>query len=549
VLTRAASLYEDNFGELFAILTREAGKALPDAVAELREAVDFLRYYAARGQEVSQPPRGVVGCISPWNFPLAIFSGQIAAALAAGNAVVAKPAEATSLIAVRAVELMYDAGVPRDALQLLPGTGAEVGAALAAHPQVQMMCFTGSTATAQAIHRGMADTQPPDAPLIAETGGLNAMIVDSTALPEQAVRDVIMSAFRSAGQRCSALRMLYVQDDVAPTFLKMLQGAMDELSLGNPWLVETDIGPVIDETAKAGIMAHIEAARSEGRMLHQTPGPSQGSFVPPTLIEVAGISALKREVFGPVLHVARFKAAELEHVVEAINATGFGLTFGIHSRIDDRVDVVTRRVRAGNIYVNRNQIGAIVGSQPFGGEGMSGTGPKAGGPKYVARFTRAERVRLPLEDGALIAAEAAQARIAQTPQVLRQPISTVDLPGPTGESNRLTTYPRGTVLCLGPTLDAARAQAGRARDHGATPIIIAPGASTEEGIDGVLDAVVFWAEDEALRRARQALARRAGPLIPLISTRDFGEMLQLERHICIDTTAAGGNARLLAEAM
>ncbi|RME18654.1 MAG: bifunctional proline dehydrogenase/L-glutamate gamma-semialdehyde dehydrogenase PutA, partial [Alphaproteobacteria bacterium] len=315
VLNRAADLYEEDFGTLFSLLAAEAGKTLPDAVAELREAVDFLRYYAAGAGGLSAPARGVFACISPWNFPLAIFTGQIAAALAAGNGVLAKPAETTPAIAAWGIGKLHAAGVPADVLQLLPGHGREIGAALTSDPRVKGVAFTGSTATARHIQRAMAEGCLPGTPLIAETGGLNAMIVDSTALPEQAVRDVITSAFRSAGQRCSALRCLYVQEDIAPDFREMLIGAMNELEIGDPWHLSTDVGPVITEAAKADIEGHVAAARGEGRLLHRLKAPDTGSFVAPALIEVRGISDLTREVFGPVLHIATFPAAELERVI------------------------------------------------------------------------------------------------------------------------------------------------------------------------------------------------------------------------------------------
>ena len=382
VLLRAADMLESHYGEIFALLSREAGKGLPDCVAELREAVDFLRYYAQ--QATNTPPAGIFTCISPWNFPLAIFCGQVSAALAAGNAVLAKPAEQTPLIAFLAVTLLHDAGVPRHALQLLPG-GGEVGAALTSDKRINGVAFTGSTATALRIRSAMAEHCDPGAILIAETGGLNAMIVDSTALPEQAVQSVVESAFQSAGQRCSALRCLYIQEDIAEDVIEMLEGAMDALVMGNPWDISTDVGPVIDETAQKGIAEHIETARAEGRIIAELTAPTVGTFIAPTMIRVNGIADLEREIFGPVLHIATFKATELDKVIDAINATGYGLTFGLHTRIDDRVQHVSERIEAGNIYVNRNQIGAIVGSQPFGGEGLSGTGPKAGGPNYLPR--------------------------------------------------------------------------------------------------------------------------------------------------------------------
>ncbi|MFT5869151.1 MAG: RHH-type proline utilization regulon transcriptional repressor/proline dehydrogenase [Paracoccaceae bacterium] len=547
ILSRAADLYEQAFGEFFAVLVREAGKTPMDAIAELREAVDFLRYYAARGLELTAPPRGLITCISPWNFPLAIFTGQIAAALAAGNSVLAKPAEPTAITAAIGVRLLHQAGVPADALQLLPGLGSVVGAALTSDIRINAVCFTGSTATAQTINRSMAQHLAPTAPLLAETGGLNAMIVDSTALPEQAIRDVVVSAFQSSGQRCSALRMLYLQEDIAPAFLEMLSGVMDELRLGDPWDLRTDIGPVITSDARNGINAHILKAKVQGRLIKQLPVPSNGIFVGPAVIKVDGIADLESEVFGPVLHVATYKGRALDDVVAAINATGYGLTFGMHSRIDDRVEQVTQQMNAGNIYINRNQIGAIVGSQPFGGEGLSGTGPKAGGPLYVARFTRPDRVT---HDADVVCAQTIgqiQAEITAA-QRLQTCLSTTSLPGPTGESNRLSIYGRGVVLCLGPTPEAAQAQAQIAHAQACVPILV-PGLQADvlSQLSG-FDAVVLWAKDAALRPIRQSLAERPGRLIQVFAEQDLAERCVIERHICIDTTAAGGNASLLAEA-
>ncbi|GAA3869359.1 bifunctional proline dehydrogenase/L-glutamate gamma-semialdehyde dehydrogenase PutA [Celeribacter arenosi] len=558
VLNKAADLYEENFGELFAVLTREAGKTPRDAVAELREAVDFLRYYAARATELTAPPCGVFTCISPWNFPLAIFTGQISAALAAGNGVLAKPAESTSIVASLAVELLHRAGVPTASLQLVVGTGSQVGAQLTSNPRIDGVCFTGSTATAMSINRAMAANLSPTAPLIAETGGINAMIVDSTALPEQAIRDIVTSAFQSAGQRCSALRMLYVQDDVAKPFLEMLFGAMDELVLGDPWSLQTDVGPVIDEAARATILDHIDAARDSGRILKVCDAlPERGSFVAPTVIKVDGIADLKHEIFGPVLHVATFGSEELDDVVDAINATGYGLTFGMHSRIDDRIEQVTSRLQVGNQYINRNQIGAIVGSQPFGGEGLSGTGPKAGGPSYIHRFTKTERTVVPVTDGP-IAKEADVARLLASAEPAGVRLSSASLPGPTGESNRLSEYGRGTVLCLGPTREGALEQMRIAQENGCAAVCVAPELSPQEGVSGVIDAaalttlegfdlVVSDATDEALRPLREALAAREGKIIPLASGTNLAALCRIERHICVDTTAAGGNASLLAQ--
>ncbi|WP_170436555.1 bifunctional proline dehydrogenase/L-glutamate gamma-semialdehyde dehydrogenase PutA [Ruegeria arenilitoris] len=535
ILNAAADLYEANYGELFALLAREAGKSLPDAVAELREAVDFLRYYAANIPEGA--PAGTFTCISPWNFPLAIFTGQISAALAVGNAVLAKPAPQTPLIAHRAVQLLHQAGVPRDALQLLPG-GPAVGAALTSDARVSGVAFTGSTATALKIRAAMAEHMRPGTPLIAETGGLNAMIVDSTALPEQAVQSIIESAFQSAGQRCSALRCLYLQDDIADDVLTMLKGAMDALSVGDPWLLSTDCGPVIDEQARQGIADHVAKARTEGRVLKELALPPEGIFVAPTLIEVPGINALEREIFGPVLHVARFKSHEIDQVIADINATGYGLTFGLHTRIDDRVQHVTEAIHAGSIYVNRNQIGAIVGSQPFGGEGLSGTGPKAGGPNYLARFCAPDRQ--------VVAAE--WSAPADLPAPIEQPAAptTRSMPGPTGESNRLTEFPRAPFLCLGPGPEASKAQADAILALGGTAIQTEGALDLHrlENLPGI-SGVLWWGDADTARQIERHLARRGGPILPLIPGLPDRSRVMAERHVCVDTTAAGGNAALL----
>ncbi|MEO9780684.1 MAG: bifunctional proline dehydrogenase/L-glutamate gamma-semialdehyde dehydrogenase PutA [Sedimentitalea sp.] len=536
ILNAAADLYEANFGEIFALLTREAGKSLLDGVAELREAVDFLRYYAENIP--ASEPAGTFTCISPWNFPLAIFTGQIAAALATGNAVLAKPAEQTPLIGYLAVTLLHNAGVPASALQLLPGSGM-VGAALTSDPRVDGVAFTGSTATAMKIRSAMADNLAPGAPLIAETGGLNAMIVDSTALPEQAVQSIVESAFQSAGQRCSALRCLYVQEDVADDLLTMLKGAMDALSLGDPWLLSTDSGPVIDDLAFQGISAHIDAARNEGRVIKELRAPAGGTFVAPTMISIDGISDLEREIFGPVLHVVRFRSGDLDKVIADINATGYGLTFGLHTRIDDRVQHVTEAIHAGNIYVNRNQIGAIVGSQPFGGEGLSGTGPKAGGPNYMPRFCAPDRQET-ASDWDKAAGELPAPTGGQT-----QPPARI-LPGPTGESNRLSMLPREPLLCMGPGAEAADAQMQAVLDLGGIAVRcdgrIDPDTLTSMiGLGGVL----WWGDADTARAIEQALARRDGAIIPLIPGKPDIARVMGERHVCVDTTAAGGNAALL----
>jgi RHH-type proline utilization regulon transcriptional repressor/proline dehydrogenase/delta 1-pyrroline-5-carboxylate dehydrogenase len=541
VLNRAADRMEADFGRIFALLAREAGKTLSDAVAELREAVDFLRYYAAGAANLQNPARGIFACISPWNFPLAIFCGQIGAALAAGNAVLAKPAEQTPLIACLAVDHLLAAGVPATALQFLPGDG-QIGAALTRAPRVSGVAFTGSTETAQAIRRAMADHLDPTAPLIAETGGLNAMLVDSTALPEQAVRDILASSFQSAGQRCSALRCLYVQEDVFKTVTGMLFGAMDDLALGDPWHLATDIGPVIDADAQAGISAYVDAARAEGRVLKELSAPGQGTFIAPTVVSVKGIQDIPREIFGPVLHVATFKAGDIDAVIDGINATGYGLTFGLHSRIDDRVQRIVDRLHVGNAYVNRNQIGAVVGSQPFGGEGLSGTGPKAGGPHYLARFTVAPDPGATPDETTTTAADAKRTLSAPWPAADPQ---VLDLPGPTGESNRLGLTPRAPLLCLGPGRATAIQQAEAVRKLGGRAVE-APGLAPEAlaslaGFSGAL----WWGDNAQGRAYAQTLAARSGPILPLIAAPDTGHVCQ-ERHLCIDTTASGGNAQLLA---
>ncbi len=400
-LRRAAKLLERDRPRLMAILAREAGKTLDDGVAEVREAVDFLRYYADEAETLcasrilpgptgeanrwSVRGRGVFLTIAPWNFPLAIFLGQTAAALAVGNAVVAKPAPQTPAIAAAAVALLHEAGIPEDVLILAPG-GPEVGAALVSDPHVAGVAFTGSTATAKAINRALAERDGPIVPLIAETGGINAMIADATALPEQVADDVVMSAFRSAGQRCSACRILYVQEDVADRMIEMISGAADTLRLGDPMDPATDIGPIIDEDALGRLRDHI----ADRRVTFAGEAP-EGCFMAPTIVELDRSETLDREVFGPVLHVKRYAASKLDTVLAEIEATGYGLTFGLHSRIDATIARVTAAIGAGNVYVNRNQIGAIVGSQPFGGRGQSGTGPKAGGPLYLPRFAE-ERV-------------------------------------------------------------------------------------------------------------------------------------------------------------
>ncbi|MGP6088904.1 bifunctional proline dehydrogenase/L-glutamate gamma-semialdehyde dehydrogenase PutA [Antarctobacter jejuensis] len=603
VLRRLADLYEDNIAELTSITTREAGKTILDGIAEVREAVDFLRYYANEAERLDEEepgsPRGVFVCISPWNFPLAIFTGQIAAALAVGNAVLAKPAEQTPMIATRAVQMMREAGLPEAALQLLPGDGPTVGGPLTSDPRIAGVCFTGSTEVAMIIHKALAQNAGPDAVLIAETGGLNAMIVDSTALPEQAVRDILISSFQSAGQRCSALRVLYVQEDVHDKLMHMLSGALDALVIGDPWRTDVDVSPVIDADAQADIMGYIAAHKTAGSLVKTLPAPSEGTYVTPAIVKVGGIADMEREIFGPVLHVTTFKAKDIDKVVDDINARQYGLTFGLHTRIDDRVEQIIERIQVGNCYVNRNQIGAIVGSQPFGGEGLSGTGPKAGGPLYLTRFRRVGKVEsheapagdalapdaldkaLASIDARNWAARSDRVHVLRTALsrksgVVRKALtetaaldmSPQSLPGPTGESNRLRMYPRGNVLCLGPTPEIALAQAVQALGAGCGVVVAAPGAAEAikeltaagapiKALDGTVSAdtlqtvkdiavVSAAGKSEWTRGLRIALSQRDGAIVPLVTETVAPERYVIERHLCIDTTAAGGNASLLA---
>ncbi|HEX2794179.1 MAG TPA: bifunctional proline dehydrogenase/L-glutamate gamma-semialdehyde dehydrogenase PutA [Croceicoccus sp.] len=526
-LDRAADMMEADMPRFMALAMREAGKSAANAVAEVREAVDFLRYYAvqARAALSGAVPIGPVVCISPWNFPLAIFTGQVAAALVAGNPVLAKPAEETPLIAAEAVRLLHAAGIPDAVLQFVPGAG-DIGAALVAAREVQGVMFTGSTEVARLIQRELATRLSADGgpiPLIAETGGQNAMIVDSSALAEQVTADVIASAFDSAGQRCSALRVLCLQDDIADRQLAMLRGALHELVIGNPDRLATEIGPVITAEARDNIEAHVAAMQAAGCRVERLALPAEttrGTFVAPTLIEIDRIDRLQREVFGPVLHVVRFARNDLARTVAAINATGYGLTFGLHTRLDDTVREVTAAVRVGNIYVNRNAIGAVVGVQPFGGRGLSGTGPKAGGPLYLTRLVRGG-CGVPL------------------------PGAPVELPGPVGERNTYALHPRGAVLVVPASEEGFAAQLEAVAEAGCTPTVL------REGDD--LPAVNRWAAVLVERPTPDLLTRIAamdGP-IPLVqSPGSDGSYCRAwlceEVSTSVNTTAAGGNASLMA---
>ncbi len=562
-LRRTAQMLEQNMQPLLGLIVREAGKSLNNAIAEVREAVDFLRYYALQIERDfsndTHRPLGPVVCISPWNFPLAIFLGQVSAALAAGNTVLAKPAEQTPLIAAQAVALLHAAGVPRGAVQLLPGRGETVGAALTADARVRGVMFTGSTDVARMIARTLAerlDDAGHPVPLIAETGGQNAMVVDSSALAEQVVFDVLASAFDSAGQRCSALRVLCLQEEIADRMLDMLRGALYELSVGNPDRLTTDVGPVIDADAQNALARYVEKKRAEGHRVEQVSLPAacrHGTFVSPTIIELDSIEALEHEVFGPVLHIVRFSRSALAQLIDSINATGYGLTFGVHSRIDETIAQVTQKIHAGNLYVNRNVIGAVVGVQPFGGEGLSGTGPKAGGPLYLLRLLSKRPAGLPRIDGLAGA----------------QPWS-VTLPGPTGETNTWSLVPRGTVLCVAATREGAQAQWQVVQQSGnralfvETPVIqeflrTIPDAAATTVADAELDhaqydAVLFEGDSDALLHLNRRIAARPGALISVqgLTSEDLArgqtyviERLLAERSLSVNTAAAGGNASLM----
>jgi RHH-type proline utilization regulon transcriptional repressor/proline dehydrogenase/delta 1-pyrroline-5-carboxylate dehydrogenase len=604
-LERAATLLEERMPLLLGLVVRESGKSIPDAVGEVREAVDFLRYYAAEVRRefdnVTHLPLGPVVCISPWNFPLAIFLGQAGAALAAGNPVLAKPAEQTPLIAAEAVRLLHQAGVPDDVVQLLPGRGETVGAALVGDRRTRGVLFTGSTDVARVIARTLSqrmgasgDTVRP-IPLIAETGGQNAMIVDSSALPEQVVQDVLQSAFDSAGQRCSALRVLCLQEEIASSLLHMLKGAMRELVTGNPDRLATDVGPVIDREARDNIERHVDAMRSQGRAIYRLPLPpdvATGTFVPPTLIELDSIRALQREVFGPVLHVVRFRRESIDALLDDIRTTGYGLTFSVHSRIDETIERVIAGVRAGNIYVNRNMIGAVVGVQPFGGEGLSGTGPKAGGPLYVRRLLSACPPRRSASGGAPLASMAPLIELREwltsvgdlpaahlcTHYLDHSPLHAAEvLPGPTGEQNTYELRPRGRVLCRAETRLGALAQLAAALateniasfvKNGVTATLFSqlPAsiktrarlvADESQHLFSMTDdftAALFEGESPTAAAWARTIADRDGPIVTpqCITPGDIAagahyalEWLVTERSISVNIAAAGGNASLM----
>ncbi len=582
-LDRAADLMQHRMPTLMGLIMREAGKSAANAIAEVREGVDFLRYYAQQARATlgaAHRPLGPVACISPWNFPLAIFTGQVAAALVAGNPVLAKPAEETPLIAAQGVAILHEAGVPADVLQLLPGDGA-IGAALVAAPGTQGVMFTGSTQVARIIQRQLATRLTADGlpiPFVAETGGQNAMIVDSSALAEQVVADVIASAFDSAGQRCSALRILCLQDEVADRILTMLKGALHELSIGRTDRLATDIGPVITAEARDGIERHVERMRALGRTVERIAlagDTAHGTFVPPTIVELDGIADLDREVFGPVLHVVRYRRRELDRLVDAINATGYGLTFGLHTRLDETIAQVSARIAAGNIYINRNIIGAVVGVQPFGGRGLSGTGPKAGGPLYLGRLVRAvpgtgwmppgivsDRADPAARDlAAWLNAQGDAARAIARRRIGAQ----VELPGPVGERNLYALHPRGRVLLLPRTRAGLIEQLGAVLATGNHAVIGNAGLRGElAGLPPRVAGRIEWTDDwraagpyggaliEGDAAARIDALARIADLPGAILLAQAGEprldWLVEEVSTSTNTTAAGGNASLMAMA-
>lgn len=594
-LERAADAMQARMPTLLGLIVREAGKSLPNAIAEVREAIDFLRYYAEQARRTLGPahaPLGPVVCISPWNFPLAIFTGQIAAALVTGNPVLAKPAEETPLIAAEGVRLLHEAGIPAEALQLLPGDG-RVGAALVAAPETAGVMFTGSTEVARLIQAQLAGRLSADGkpiPLIAETGGQNAMIVDSSALAEQVVFDVIASAFDSAGQRCSALRVLCLQEDVADRTLGMLKGALHELTIGRTDKLSVDIGPVITGEAKAIIEGHIEGMRGKGRKVEQielAAETAKGTFVPPTIIELGGISELKREVFGPVLHVIRFKREELDRLIDEINATGYGLTFGLHTRLDETIAHVTSRIKVGNVYVNRNVIGAVVGVQPFGGRGLSGTGPKAGGPLYLGRLVKTAPI--PPQHSSVHTDPAltdfakwlglrgmnAQAQAARDTGSASALGLDLELPGPVGERNLYALHPRGQVLLVPQTEMGLYSQIVAALATGNRAVIDAASSlqASLKDLPASVAARVAWSNDwaksgpfagaliegdaERIRAANEKIAALPGPLVLVQAASTDTIVAENAEAYClnwlleevstsINTTAAGGNASLMA---
>ena len=604
-LEDAADLLEAEMDAFMLLCVKEAGKTWLDAVAEIREAVDFCRYYANQARKArlsGRGPLGTVACISPWNFPLAIFLGQVTSSLVVGNTVICKPAEQTPLIAYEAVRLLHRAGVPKDALHLILGDGATIGATLVQSDSIDGVCFTGSTRTAKHIAKNLQDTGRALTPFIAETGGINAMIIDSTALLEQAVSDVMASAFQSAGQRCSACRLVCIQDDIADDFLRMLSGSMALLSVGDPFKLATDVGPVIDQAARAMLDAYISEKKDLWNIIGETRfDPNEKDyFIGPIAMEIGSIADLEDEKFGPVLHVVRFKAGKVLEIVDQINALGYGLTMGLHTRIDARIEAVTQRANVGNLYVNRNQIGAVVGVQPFGGEGLSGTGPKAGGPSYLLRLSMVPSEVSTVEQRSFpktvvnVSSLVGNVRSALTtsgierlpklaealPLSLSEKFQTAlnifadvkksfDLPGPTGETNTLTHIARGVLLSAADDIDTSCSHIASSLASGHALIVIGDDALitpwtkalTEIGLPpdllqcASLEAVFSLimsdingviSDGQYQEAIAACLCEREGPILPLLSVKSDPERFFVERTRSIDTTAAGGNATLLA---
>lgn len=595
----AADLMESRIQELMVLLCRESGKTYANAIAEVREAVDFLRYYATQVENLPAntaiQPLGTVLCISPWNFPLAIFSGQIAAALVSGNCVIAKPAEQTPLIAAQAVQILWEAGIPHGSVQLLPGRGETVGAQLSQDSRIDGIMFTGSTEVAKILQKTVAkrlSETGQSIPLIAETGGQNAMIVDSSALTEQVVLDVVSSAFDSAGQRCSALRILCVQEDSAATVIKMLKGAMQQLIVGNPAILKTDIGPVIDDEAKQTIDQHIQKMKSKGYPVHQLMFGAtsyneldKGTFVVPTAIELPNLDDLQREVFGPVLHIITYKYGELEQLISRINAKGYGLTMGLHTRIDETIQTVIQHAEVGNLYINRNIVGAVVGVQPFGGEGLSGTGPKAGGPLYMYRLMQqcsnkvlATPFAMKTEQTAFEGFNREVYKSLQNwakqhlPQANREiePFGVgkfYELQGPTGESNQYIILPRHRVLSIADTeqdqlhqllaIFSVGSQAAvmpnsplLAKHKQTLPKDVLDAITTIKNITtDDFDAVLHHGNREEIFSLQQEIASRSGAIVGITHVEPNEsiplERLVIERAISVNTAAAGGNASLM----
>ena len=597
-LITASNVMESRLEELMVLLSRESGKTFANAIAEVREAVDFLRYYAAQVKDLDHKaviqPLGTVLCISPWNFPLAIFTGQISAALVTGNTVIAKPAEQTPLIASIAVQILWESGVPQSVLQLLPGRGETVGAQLSSDHRIQGIMFTGSTEVAKILQKTVAkrlNQFGQSIPLIAETGGQNAMIVDSSALTEQVVLDVVSSAFDSAGQRCSALRILCVQEDNAHTVIKMLKGAMKQLRVGIPSLLKTDIGPVIDREAKQTIDQHINKMKSLGYPVQQLMWDqddshlNQGTFVKPTLIELPHLDDLEREVFGPVLHVITYKYGELDRLIDQINAKGYGLTMGLHTRIDETIQTVISKAEVGNLYINRNIVGAVVGVQPFGGEGLSGTGPKAGGPMYIYRLMHEcthKKIAQPYATSQAVELTEHQNLLNQYKDWVNKSFPhyqmkalqpscvghSYELQGPTGESNQYVVLPRYRVLSLADQeidqihqLHAILAVGSQPTVLGENTFVLKYLQSMPKEVaqriaiiadieTGTFDAILHHGTKNQLLKLQDKVAQRQGPIIGITHLEPGNydiplERFFIERAISINTAAAGGNASLM----